>query len=60
VETINMSAKPRDSVSIESDKNLIAEAESEDGLVDMGKVSETEGGFFGPSIDTGGEGYREG
>jgi hypothetical protein len=59
LEEINMSEKPGDVA--ESDKETVSEVEIEDdGLVEVGAVSGTQGGFFGFAGDTGGAGWRMG
>jgi hypothetical protein len=54
-----MSAEPRDST--KSGMDTVAEVNAEDeGMVEVGKVSETKGTIYGSTVDIGGAGYRTG
>jgi hypothetical protein len=58
-EAINMSAVPSVRVGFESDVEIVAEME--DGLVEVGAVSqETKGQLLGTNIDPSGSDYRQG
>lgn len=53
-----MSAIPNDSIRAEPGQELVGQ--DDDGMVEVGTVSETQGGYLGGSLDTGGFGWREG
>ena len=56
-----MGARHNDSKSGESDQNVIVQTElDDDSLVEVGLVSETQGGLIGLALDLGSSDYRVG